>query len=394
MILGLVLAACGWLVWTLRLGGLVRRAGRRDPAPDRPRAVSVVVPARDEAHNLPALLASLRALAPAQTIVVDDHSTDGTGEVARGFGAEVVVPEPLPPGWVGKPWACRRGAAAARGEAILFTDADTVHGPGSLDRAVARLDATGADLVSIVPTHATVAWWEQLQGAFQLLLLVATRGGRDFAIGQYLLFRRGAYDALGGHDPVRDRIAEDLALMRAVRARGGRYELVLAPGALRVRMYPEGLRGFVRGWRRNFREGLGESGVLGVVEIALVYAWLVGLPLLALGGAWLAGAVWLVSLADVARRQRLVGDFPAWTALAAPVALAVFAWCTAAAVFDHARGAPVTWRGRRIPAPRWRVLASQRGRGVRPDRRRARRPRRARSRRVDGARARVHRFGA
>ena len=359
MIVTLVLAAAGALVWTLRLGALRRPADRPAPVPP----VSIVVPARDEAANLPALLASLGRLepAPAQVIVVDDHSADGTGDLARAAGAEVVVPEPLPPGWVGKPWACRRGAEAAHGELILFTDADTVHAPGSLARAVARQAATGADLVTIVPTHRIESAWERLQGVFQLLLLVAS--GRHYAIGQYLLFRRAAYDALGGHAAVAGRLDEDLALLERVRARDGRAEVVLAPGALGVRMYPEGIGAFLRGWRRSFRAGLGVAGLGGAVAVTLVFAWLGGVPLALAGAvasgdaaaAAVLGAAWLATTIEVARRQRLVGDFPAWTAALAPLGLAAFAAVTLAALVDQLRGAPVRWRGRTIAAPRWRL---------------------------------------
>jgi 4,4'-diaponeurosporenoate glycosyltransferase len=367
LVVTLALAAAGALVWTWRLGALARAARAADPAPARWPSVSIIVPARNEAENLPRLLASLARLepAPAEVIVVDDHSEDDTGRVARAAGATVVTPGALPPGWIGKPWACAAGAAVARGELLLFTDADTVHAPDSLARAVARLDAAGADMVTVVPTHVAVSWWERLQGAFQLLLFVATRAGarraaageRDFAIGQYLLFRRAAYQRVGGHPRVRGRVAEDLAFQRLLRGEGGRTALLVAPGALAVRMYPEGLAAFLRGWRRNFREGLRSAGVLAAVEITLVYAWLGGLPLeaagAALGGqgpvAALLGGLGLLSLVEVARRQRLAGPLPWWGALGAPLALAAFAWCSAAAAWDALRRAPVVWRGRVIP---------------------------------------------
>jgi hypothetical protein len=322
--------------------------------------VSIVVPARDEASNLPTLLASLDRLAPpaGEVIVVDDHSTDGTGALARAAGATVVTPPPLPDDWIGKSWACARGAREAHGAWLLFTDADTEHAPDALARVMAHQRATDADLVTVVPTHTLVAPWEHLQGPFQLLLLVAS--GRDYAIGQYLLFRRRAYDRIGGHAAVRHRLGEDLALHAAVRADGGRTAVVHAPGLLRVRMYPEGLGAFLRGWRRSFRDGIGVAGWRGVLAVLLVFAWLGGLPL-ALGGALLAGdltasavlgGAWLASTVEVARRQRRLGAFSPWTAALAPLSLLAFAACTAAALFDQLRGAPVRWRGRAIPAPR------------------------------------------
>ena len=116
------------LLWALGFVFLFRvpPCRRREPAAETP-AVSVIIPARDEEDNLPALLASLARQdpRPAEVIVVDDNSTDQTAAVARRCGAAVVPSKPLPEGWRGKPWACCQGAEAARGDVLLFVDADT-----------------------------------------------------------------------------------------------------------------------------------------------------------------------------------------------------------------------------------------------------------------------------
>jgi len=362
----ILLLSCvpGVLVFTVRL----RNVRRSAPAvrPDVARFdVSIVVPARNEAHNLPTLLASLAALEPAprEILVVDDHSTDATAEIARAHGAHVIEPGPRPPEFLGKPWACLAGARAARGRYLLFTDADTWHAPDSLARSVALLEVTGAGLVSIVPTHRLEALWERLQGVFQLLLLIATRAdtrptrtsvARPFAIGQYLLFRRDAYEAVGGHAATPQRIAEDLALARLVSAAGFGARVLYARGALCVRMYPEGFGAFVAGWRRNFRDGLSAAGLGAMVEMTLVVAWLLGLPLW-LGQALATGRLddallyalgYLATALLIAREQRGYGAFSRTSALAYPLFALVFVWVTAVALVDAARGRPVTWRGR------------------------------------------------
>lgn len=366
--LGWLLAAAGVAVWTRHLRTL--RCPGRDRLPGAVPAVSIIVPARNEAHNLPALLRSLRNLAPAvaEVIVVDDHSTDGTALVAAAGGARVVPAPPLPDGWMGKPWAASAGAAAARGEYLLFTDADTVHAPDSLARVLEHAVRTDADLVSVVPTHLVRAAWEHLQGVFQLLLLVATgaagrgRGERRFSIGQYLLFRRDSYEAIGGHAEVRDRVAEDLALARRVEDAGGRFALLFAPGLLQVRMYPEGLGGFLRGWRRNFREGMAAAGAGGIVEVTLVMAWLLGMPI-GLAGAILAGdaigtagfaLAYAATAVEVGRRQRLLGRFSVVGAALYPVFCVIFVCVSLLAAADRARRAPVRWKARSLPVrPRW-----------------------------------------
>lgn len=374
---GLV-ALCGaistWAGWR-RARQLAACRAAPDAAPPAEETLSIIVPARNEAHNLPALLASLAHLTPPphQVIVVDDGSSDGTGELARAAGVTVISPPPLPPGWIGKSWACHAGAAHATGQWLLFTDADTVHAPWSTRAALAAASARGAALLSVVPTHAVVRAWEALQGAFFALLLLACNAGapraarhpgeRRFSIGQYLLFRADAYRALGGHERVRDRLAEDLALAEAVVAEGGRFELAYAPGLLGVRMYPEGVRAFVRGWRRSFREGMRAAGGGGAFELVAVIGWLGGVPLLAgavlasLAGllpplpsaiaAAVAGA-YLLTAAVLAHASRELGAFPRWTALLYPLPVAAFVLVSALAALDALRGAPVAWRGRQI----------------------------------------------
>ncbi len=137
-----------WLLWRIPVPApAVAAAGTRP-------VVSIVVPARDEEAVLPALLSSLGPeLGPGdEVIVVDDHSGDATADAARAGGATVVCSPPLPHGWLGKPWACHIGAAAANNRLLVFLDADTRLVPGGLDRLVAGHAATGR-LYSVQPFH-------------------------------------------------------------------------------------------------------------------------------------------------------------------------------------------------------------------------------------------------
>lgn len=357
-------------LWRLRFVRATPRAVRADRAQ---LPVSIIVPARNEATNLPPLLKSLNALQPApkEIIVVDDHSSDGTGDIARSHGATVVVPEPMPKDWLGKSWACHSGAQVASGEYLLFTDADTVHAADSLAVVVDALDRRGGGLLSVVPTHIIEAGWERLQGIYQLMLLIATcaasgirgadgLGSRRFAIGQYLLFTREAYDGMGGHHTVRSRLSEDLALGEAVADAGLPVNVLHHRGLLNVRMYPEGFASFVAGWRRSFRDGVGTAGLLGVLEIVMVMGWLLGLPVWTVEalftGQFVLAFVWVAayfaSAAVVAWHQEGIGPFDHWTALTYPVFLATFCFVAFASVYDALRGTPVRWRGREIQLAR------------------------------------------
>ncbi len=346
MNVGLLIAAWGlWLLW--RRWHPKGREGALLPFPDWP-TVSIVVPARNELRLVPRLLDSLLALDYPQfeVILVDDQSDDGTGDLARlriDPRLVVVSGAPKPPTWGGKQWACHQGSGVATGSHLLFTDADTVHEPDSLRRAIQVMTTSNAGMMSCLPFHDGTAIWERLSGAFHVLLLTVTaplakpRPGRVYAIGQYLLFQRDAYDAIGGHESVKDSLVEDLPLANQCLRKGIRYQVV-ATGApfFRVRMY-DSLPEFLRGWRRNFRAGLGGSSLLAPLEMTAMIAALAGS-----GG--IAPAV--VGVVLVALAQRRLGRFPVWGALAFPWGVALLCAATALAASDMLTGRATVWKGR------------------------------------------------
>jgi glycosyltransferase involved in cell wall biosynthesis len=223
--------------------------------------VSIVVPARDEEACLGACLESLISQTGVdfEVIVVDDGSTDRTLEIAQSFGVCVIHPEALPERWSGKVNAAVAGAAAARGKWLLFTDADTIHLPGSLDRAVAEADRQKAVLLSYSPQQEVVTFWEkavmpvvfgELAAKFRPAQVSDLRSAAAAANGQYMLITREAYDAVGGFGAVATTLLEDVAMARAVKASGQKILFRHAPDAVRTRMY----RNFdeIRdGWTKN-----------------------------------------------------------------------------------------------------------------------------------------------
>src|ERR1700722_5850817 len=217
-------------------------------APDQP-VVSVVVPARNEEVCLRDCLQSLVAQTGIafEIIVVDDHSTDRTREIAESFpNVRVTDAGPLPDGWTGKNNAVFTGASKARGEWLLFTDADTVHFPGSLARALAEARENGTEFLSYSPEQITVTFW----GMATLPVIFAELARRYSpskvsdpasvivaANGQYILVRRDTYDAVGGHAALATNILEDVALARAVKSSGRKIRFRYAADAVRTRMY-------------------------------------------------------------------------------------------------------------------------------------------------------------
>lgn len=283
-------------------------AGPGEFANDAP-LVSVLVPARDEAHRIGPCVASLLAqdYPNFELLVLDDHSTDDTGAVVLGLGLtengpaprrQLLRGEPLPPGWTGKAWACHQLARAARGDWLLFTDADTVHAPGALGAMVAHARRTRADLLSAWPRQLVGSWSERLVIPLVYLLLLgflplwlfawfqrhpglaaqAPPGAmRRFgaANGQFILFRRAAYDATGGHAAVRSHLVEDVALGRRVADRTGEGRRVINCDGhpwVSCRMYrafPELWEGFTKNLRAAFEDSEAAFWGSGVFQFAV-----------------------------------------------------------------------------------------------------------------------------
>jgi len=229
--------------------------------PVRP-VVSIVVPARNEEACLELCLQSLATQTgiPFEIIVVDDGSTDRTREIAESFSdVHVVDPGSLPPNSTGKNHAMAAGAAVARGEWLLFTDADTVHKPGSLAWAVAEAQRQGVSLLSYSPEQEVHSFWERALMPVIFAELAATYRPSQVsdpaspaaaANGQYILISREAYDAVGGYARVSSSLLEDVALARLVKASGRKIFFRYGGDAVRTRMYRSWSQ-LKEGWTKN-----------------------------------------------------------------------------------------------------------------------------------------------
>jgi 4,4'-diaponeurosporenoate glycosyltransferase len=341
LLVTLLLWSVGFLLVTRLRPSAERNMSRPSPSP------SVIIPARNEEHNLATLLRSL-ASQPVQLheiIVVDDGSTDRTADLAKQLGAMVIPSQPVPEGWRGKTWACHQGAQAATGELLLFVDADTWFEAGGLAHA---LSAYTNGAFSVGPFHAVRKPYEDLSLFFNFNMIVGTVPNGLF--GQMLLVDRQSYGRIGGHEAVRGRILENLWLAQQFRAAGIPVRSVAGRRVLSFRMYPSGLGELIQGWTKGFASGAGQTprGTL-----FLTVAWMIGLmlaPLVGLAsGDWLRwGAAYLLCAVQVAWFSRLVGTFRWSTAVLYPVPLifffVVFAWSALRS------GKQVQWKGREILA--------------------------------------------
>ena len=236
--------------------------------------VSAIIPAKDEEASLADCLASVCAQSypNLEILVVDDRSTDGTGAIARRFAADdprvrVLTIAELPAGWTGKTHALHVAADSARGEWFWFLDADTRHEPDNLSIVLEYAREHGAAMASLLPEMRCETFWEDvvqplagvvLMQSFPLFRVNDDRSRLAFANGQYILIRRSAYVAAGGHRAVRDRFVEDIYLARRVKALGLPIRVAVAQGIGSTRMYTS-LGGLVRGWSRILYDALGRN---------------------------------------------------------------------------------------------------------------------------------------
>nr|WP_308312466.1 glycosyltransferase [Streptomyces sp. ISL-11] len=374
------LAAWAWLL--LGQGFFWRtdvRLPDRMPPGEWP-AVAVVVPARDEAGVLPSSLPSLLAQdypGPARIFLVDDGSTDGTGELARALAREagglpltVDSPGEPPPGWTGKLWAVRHGMALARArtdaEYLLLTDADIAHAPDSLRRLVSVARSDGLDLVSLMARLRVTTFWERLVvPAFVYFFAqlypfrwINRPGGRTAAAaGGCVLLRREAAERAGVPDSIRQAVIDDVSLARAVRRTGGRIWLGLADRVDSVRPYP-GLGPLWRMVARSAYAQLRHNPLLLLGTVAGMVVIYLAPPVAVVAGALTGDVVPL--LTGAAAWAVMTGTYlPMLRYYRQPVALAPLLPCTALlyllmtvdSAARHYRGRGAAWKGRTYARP-------------------------------------------
>ncbi len=322
--------------------------------------ISIIVPARNEEASLGACLESLTAQSGVdyELLVVDDHSTDRTREIAASFpGVKILDAGPLPAGWTGKNNAVWTGARAARGQWLLFTDADTVHLPGSLARALKEAQDNHADLLSYSPEQIAVTFWEmatlpvvfaELARQYPPSKVSDPNSPAAAANGQYILISREAYDAIGGHAAVAHDILEDVALARAVKASGRKIRFRYAADAVRTRMY----RNYAQlrdGWTKNltllFPDASGQAAktllLWGFPLANLLLPFVV--PTVVHHVWWFVPGAFVFSL-NTARARRANFDL-AMEFLAALFGMPMFAYLLLRSKRAHDTG-DVPWKGR------------------------------------------------
>ena len=350
----------------------IRRFDEFPTAQNFPR-VSILVPARNEEANIGDCVESLLAqnYPDFEVLVLDDNSTDQTRAILEQISQQasrliIHDGEALPSGWLGKHWACHQLSQKATGELILFTDADTRHQPNTLRDSVSALIAQNADLVTAFPREEMLTWGERLTvpimgfGLFCFFPILLAEKFRlpafSMTVGQFMLFRRSAFEAIGGYEAIRSHPVDDIKLGQNIIAQGFRWRLMDATRHITCRMY-HGFSDALDGFTKNIFAVFNHHILLycigwywiAVSFLAPIYALFdkvfvpiefpTSIALIAISEALLM--IWLAY-----RRFRI----PAYLVLLYPVSLLIFSLIAFRSLIYSLTGYG-TWKGREISPP-------------------------------------------
>ena len=359
------LAALCWLsgfVFLFRIPLCRRSHGQKDYP-----SVSIIIPARNEEHNIGRLLDSItgQTCKPDEIIVVDDGSTDRTADICRQKGATVLPSKPLPSGWLGKPWACYQGAKQATGDLFVFLDADTAFAADGLRKLMdTYVEVAGSQAVmSLAPFHRVKRFYEDLSALFNIIMLGSMNAFTPFKsikttglFGPSLVVARDHYFAVDGHAAVKERILENVFLAAKFRARNLRLLCLGGRGTLHFRMYPNGVKELINGWTKAFASG---SGEVSPFALLLIILWITAGFLIAifliygLCTGW-GMPYWLLLYAGYALQMawmlRRIGSYKLVSALLFPLHLLFYCVVFFRSLYFQVTHKSTAWKSREVTA--------------------------------------------
>lgn len=323
--------------------------------------ISVLIPARNEERNIGAALDAALASGGAELeiVVLDDGSTDATRAIVEKIAAtdarvRLAEAPPLPPGWCGKVHACHQLSLQARGDTLVFVDADVRLRPGSVARFTALMESSGADFLSGVPRQILGTWMERLLIPlihFALLGFLPFRRMRATTdpacaagIGQLVIVRRAAYDRAGGHAAIWNRIHDGLGLSRRFRECGLRTDLFDATDTATCRMYDRAVDVW-GGFAKNATEGIATPRLILPVTLLLAAGQILPWLLILITPSPPAAFGCLLSLVPRLLACRRFCQPFAW-AFTQPLGILFFLVIQWQAFFSRLLGRPAQWRGR------------------------------------------------
>lgn len=330
--------------------------------------LSIIIPARNEEKNLKRLLKSLnrQSVRAGEIIVVDDHSEDTTSDIAIEAGSLLIHSEPLPEGWIGKTWACWQGALQAKGEILLFLDADTRLETDGIHRLLSTFHQNQrGGLLSVQPYHRMEKWYERLAAFFNIITVSGMNaftllGDRIKPIGAFgpcNICLKKDYFNIGGHEIVRGDILESLGLGQAFIGKGLPVHCYGGKDIISFRMYPEGFKSLVEGFSKGFGLGAKATTVIGQI---LIFCWIyAGIHLTRLltqmaiagdiDGLIVYSTLNILFILQIHWMLKRIGNFKLITALFFQIPLIFFIVVFIISMFKTFILKRATWKGRALP---------------------------------------------
>lgn len=332
---------------------------------------SFIIPARNEARNIPKLLESLtsQVIPEDEILVIDDESEDATASLAKQCGATVIPSSTLPTHWTGKTWALWQGAQKSKNEWLFFLDADTFFLEQGLDKLRIKISEieerlNGKFALSLQPFHVTLAHYEQFSSFFNCVTLLASGAFSLFStkqqglFGPSLIISKENYFKVGGHEIVKSKVLENWYLSEIFLQHKIALFPMLGKDLLAYRMYPDGFKSLISGWTKAFATGAAKTHLL---TLFLICLWITGLFTvfrlllsslfqLDLKNILIQFSFYSVYVLQVRWILRQLGDFKLWTSFLYPIPLTFFVGIFLKSVFTKLIGSKPDWKNRKVGA--------------------------------------------
>jgi len=326
---------------------------------------SIIIPARNEAKNLPNLLNSLQNL-PAnikEIIIVDDNSTDATLEIIKKYNTKIISLNDLPSGWTGKSWACFNGAKAALGDYLLFLDADTILVDNGLNHII-NCPIYNSGVISIQPYHKIKKFYENLSMFFNIILMAGmgtftplqTKIKPIGVFGPCMICKKDDYFKIDGHKGIKSKVIEDIEIGKSFLKAGVPIFNLGGKGTINFRMYPNGLKDLINGWAKGFGKGAKSTSFSMLI---MIICWIIGSAFsidLFIRGLVLQNFILIICgvtfyifyILQIFWMSYRIGNFSIFTSIFYPVALLFFIIIFFYSLILILFKKQVNWKGRKI----------------------------------------------
>jgi 4,4'-diaponeurosporenoate glycosyltransferase len=341
----------------------------QNPIKEYPK-VSIIIPSRNEEHNIGKLLSSInnQKFKVDEVIVVNDSSIDRTKEIAENYGVKILESMSLPEGWMGKPWACWQGAQNTIGDIFLFLDADTIIEPDGMKKIIdsylfensLNYNKYGV-VLSVAPFHKIEKLYEEFSALFNIIMVGSMNAFTPLKdsqptglFGQSLILSRNNYFEIEGHSSVKNKILENVFMARKFKEKGIKLKCLGGKGTLSFRMYPDGFKALVNGWTKAFAAGAGQTPIS---TLLLIIFWLsagfiitIKLVFSVLGGNsiifWIL--LYLAFALQMYWMLRRIGTFKLLTPLFFPINLLFYVIVFFRSLYYQISKKTISWKSREV----------------------------------------------